>query len=68
MLGSGRFWMWFWVTILALVLVWGVVTVIWFLDSVKNLNMLSIVALWLAAMAGVQATLGMRKADPQDPL
>jgi len=68
MLGSGKFWMWFWVTILALVLVWGVVTVIWFLDSVKNLNMLSIVALWLAAMAGVQATLGMRKADPKDPL
>lgn len=68
MLGSGRFWMWFWLTILTLVLVWGVVTVVWFLDSVKNLNMLSIVALWLAAMAGVQATLGMRKADPKDPL
>jgi hypothetical protein len=67
-LGSGFFWMWFWAAVLALNVVWAVVTVIWLLDSVRNLNLLSLEALLLACGAGFQATLGMRKADPQDPL
>jgi hypothetical protein len=67
-LGSGFFWMWFWTGVLALNIVWAVVTVIWLLDSVRNLNLLSLEALLLACGAGFQSTLGMRKADPQDPL
>lgn len=67
-LGSGRFWMTFWAASLAAVLAWGAVTFVWLLDSVRNLNALSIVALWLACGAGFQATLSMRKADPEDPL
>jgi hypothetical protein len=46
--------------------VWTVVTVLWFLDSVKNLNLLSLAALDLAVAAGFQATLAMRKADDKD--
>jgi hypothetical protein len=66
--GSGRFWMWFWTCVLILMVGWGVATFLFWWDSVRNLNALSIVALWLACGAGFQATLGMRKADPQDPL
>ena len=68
MLGSGRFWMWFWGSVLAINAVWAIVTVIWLLDSVRNLNLLSVEAILLACGAGFQATLGMRKADPEDPL
>lgn len=60
--------MWFWTGVLALNVVWAVVTVIWLLDSVRNLNLLSVEALLLACGAGLQSTLGMRKADPKDPL
>ena len=67
-LGSGAFWMWFWTGALAIMLVWGVVTFLFLMESVPNLNALSIVAVWLACGAGFQATLGMRKADPEDPL
>lgn len=58
----------FWAITLIVVLVWGIVTVLFFLDSTRNLNLLSVLALWLACGAGFQATLGMRKADPEDPL
>ena len=67
-LGSGVFWIRFWAITLIVVLVWGIVTVLFFLDSTRNLNLLSVLALWLACGAGFQATLGMRKADPEDPL
>ena len=60
--------MWFWTGALAIMLVWGVVTFLFLMESVPNLNALSIVAVWLACGAGFQATLGMRKADPEDPL
>jgi hypothetical protein len=60
--------MWFWTITLVLVVAWGIVTFIWLLDSTRNLNVLSVIALWLACGAGFQATLGMRKADPDDPL
>ena len=68
MLGSGRFWMWFWTGWVAFVFVQSIVIAIWFLDSVRAVNMMSIEALMLACGAGFQATLGMRKADPKDPL
>jgi endonuclease/exonuclease/phosphatase (EEP) superfamily protein YafD len=63
---SGRFWMWLWTLALCAMLGWGVATFVWWMDSVRNLNALSIAALWLACAAGFQATLGMRKADPDD--
>lgn len=65
---SGRFWSWFWATVFVAMLLWGAVTFVWLLDSVRNLNALSIVALWLACGAGFQSTLSMRKADPRDPM
>lgn len=67
-MGNGRFWMYFWIGVFAAMLVWGAVTFLWLMDSVKNLNALSIVAVWLACGAGIQSTLSMRKADPKDPL
>ena len=66
--GSGVFWMLFWATALAVMVVWGIATFVFWWDSVRNVNTLSVVALWLACGAGFQATLGMRKADPEDPL
>lgn len=65
---SGRFWMVFWAGVVAVMSVWGLCTVLFWMDSVRNLNALSIAAVLLAPAAGFQATLGMRKADPDDPL
>lgn len=65
---SGQFWMWFWVAIMAIMVVWGICTALFWFDSVRNLNYLSVAALWLACGAGFQSTLGMRKADPEDPM
>jgi hypothetical protein len=56
----------FWLGVFTFMILWGVGTFMWWMDSVENLNALSVVAVWLASMAGVQATLGMRKADPED--
>jgi uncharacterized membrane protein YeiB len=66
--GSGRFWMAFWLGVLTVMTAWAVLTALFWLDSVRNLNALSIAAVLLAPAAGFQATLGMRKADPEDPL
>jgi hypothetical protein len=66
--GSGRFWMRFWAVVLAVMAVWSGLTVAFWMDSVRNLNLLSVAAVLLAPAAGFQATLGMRKADPDDPL
>ena len=63
---SGRFWMVLWTVAIGLMLLWGIATFLWWMDSVRNLNALSIAALWLACEAGFQSTLGMRKADPED--
>lgn len=63
---SGRFWMAVWLVAFAGFLVWGGLTFLFWLDSVKNLNALSIAAVWLACAAGIQATLSMRKADDTD--
>lgn len=68
MFSSGRFWMIVWTIVLMIMLVWGFATFVWWMDSVRNLNALSIVAVWLACAAGFQSTLSMRKADPKDPL
>lgn len=68
LLGSGRFWMVFWLAALGVVAVWGVLTFLFWLDSVPNLNALSIAALLIAVGAGFQSTLAMRKADKNDPL
>ena len=66
--GSGKFWMFFWTAVFAVMVGWGVATFLWWMDSVRNLNALSIAAVWLACGAGVQSTLAMRKTDPEDPL
>lgn len=63
---SGRLWMTVWLTLFAGVVAWGVVTAVWLMDSVRNLNALSIAALVVACAGGVQATLAMRKADDRD--
>lgn len=67
-LGNGKFWMRVWLVALGLVAIWGVLTIAFWMESTPNLNALSIFALLLACAGGVQATLGMRKADPDDPL
>ena len=68
MFASGKFWMWFWAAVLLFVGAQSVVVGVWFLDSVKAINLMSIEALLLSTGAGFQATLGMRKADPDDSL
>ena len=68
MLGIGKFWMIFWTVVLCVMLAWGILTFLYWFDSVRNLNALSVVAIWLACGAGFQATLSMRKSDPDDPL
>lgn len=65
---DGRFWMIFWAAVLATMTTWGILTVIFWRESVVNLNMLSIAALLLSCGAGFQSTLAMRKSDPEDPL
>jgi hypothetical protein len=68
MIGSGRFWLVVWISVFALSFIWGVFTVAFWLDSTKNLNLMTIWGLFVAAAAGAQSTLSMRKADPEDPL
>jgi hypothetical protein len=67
-LGDGRVWMRYWIMVGILGLGWGIATFIWLLDSVRNLNAISVITFWVSIMAGIQATLGMRKADTDDPL
>lgn len=67
-IGSGRLWMWLWLTVFTGFVVWGALTVAFWMDSVRNLNALSIATAIVAGAAGIQSTLGMRKADPKDPL
>lgn len=66
--GSGRFWMFWWTGVFVVMAVWAGLTVVFWMDSVRNLNALSVVAVLLAPAAGFQSTLGMRKADPEDPM
>lgn len=63
---SGRLWMTVWLVLFAVMLVWGVLTALFWLDSVRNVNALSIVANVGMAGAGIQASLAMRKADDRD--
>lgn len=68
LVGSGKAWMRLWLAFFAVMLVWGTLTFAFWLDSVRNLNAISVVTAWAAAAAGIQATLSMRKSDPKDPL
>lgn len=63
---SGRFWMRFWIVGAVIALLWGLATFVFLLDSVRNLNAISVVTFWFAVAGGFQTTLGMRKADPKD--
>jgi Ni/Fe-hydrogenase subunit HybB-like protein len=67
-LASGKFWMRFWLGVLAAAVVWSLVTVLTpLLNSTANVNVASMAALLLAAAGGFQATLAMRKSDDEDP-
>lgn len=63
---KGAFWMVFWLIVFAMMIGWGALTFLFWMNSVPNLNALSIVAVWLACGAGIQSTLTMRKADTND--
>lgn len=65
---SGTFWMRLWICVATGMGIWGIVTFLWLLDSVRNLNAMSVVTAWIAVGAGFQATLSMRKADPKDKM
>ncbi len=69
LLGNGRLWFWLWTAIgiqfvLHLPLIWWTPVG----DSLRYLNTISVIALVLSCGAAAQASLSMRKADPQDPL
>lgn len=68
LLGSGRAWAKFWLTVAALhaLLMWPAETV--WAHSLRFLNAISVDALVLGCLAAFQASLGMRKSDPEDPL
>jgi hypothetical protein len=68
LIASGRFWMFVWLGVFGVVIVWSALTVAFWMDSVANLNALSLAAVLLACAAGVQTTLTMRKADDKDSL
>jgi hypothetical protein len=55
-----------WLVFFTVMVAWGVLTALFWLDSVRNVNALSVVANIGTGAAGVQATLAMRKADVRD--
>jgi hypothetical protein len=65
-LHNGGFWLRLWATLFVFFIAWGILTFFFWLDSVRNLNIMTVVGLWIACGAGVQATLAMRVADPKD--
>lgn len=69
LIGSGRFWALFW---LAWATVWAVQIPVAMLTGLKTsvayLVFISLMALVLACLGAFQSSLGMRKADPDDPL
>lgn len=67
-LGNGRFWMIWWIIWTTVVVVWGILSMVFWQDSILNLTMLSIFALVLACGAGFQSSLAMREADPEDDI
>jgi hypothetical protein len=66
-MNNGRVWMWLWAVFFLVMVGWSIATVMWWMDSVRNLNALSVVANVVAAAAGLQSTFAMRKADRKDP-
>lgn len=66
MIRSGLFWMGAWGVAGGITIIWSLFTVLFLLDSTRNLNLLSVWAVLLAVAAGFQATLTMRKADAKD--
>lgn len=63
---NGKTWMWGWLCFIAFMLMWSVGTVLWWMDSTRNVNALSLVANVGMGVAGMQASLAMRKADDKD--
>lgn len=67
-LASGKTWAAFWLVIAGLTQLLIIPAETVWADSIKFLNAISVEALVLACLGGFQASLGMRKADPEDPL
>lgn len=69
LLGSGRFWVWFW---LGWSIIWAVQIPIAMATSLKTsigyLIFISLMALVLSCLGAMQSSLAMRKIDPADPL
>lgn len=65
-MNSGKMWMIIWLAVLAGMICWGILTAVFWMDSVRNINALSIVANVGMGAAGLQASLAMRKADRKD--
>lgn len=63
---SGKVWVGFWMCVLTVMCTWGLMTVLFWADSTRNINYLSVAANILAPLAGLQASLSMRKADDND--
>lgn len=66
MWSDGRAWMAGWLVFIGIMLVWSVLTVMFWMDNVRNVNALSLVANVGMGFAGLQASLAMRKADRKD--
>lgn len=69
LLGSGRFWAAFWAAwTIAWICMIPITLLTGLAGSLPYLTFLSVMALVLGCAAAFQASLGMRKADPEDPL
>lgn len=56
----------FWLLFLLAMIIWGIVTILYLLNSTANINLLSVIANIVTPIAGLQASLAMRKADDRD--
>ena len=66
---DGQTWMRIWIGVLVFVTLQTIVMAVFgWLSSVIAVSIMSIEALYFAVFACFQSTLGMRKADPEDPM
>lgn len=68
LLASGRVWAAFWLIAAAAHCLLFYPAETWWAHSFRFVNAVSVEALVLGCLAAFQASLGMRKADPDDPL
>lgn len=68
LIGSGRAWARFWVVVAALHVPLIIPAETIWVHNLRFLNAVSVEAPILGCLAALQASLGMRKSDPEDPL